>query len=61
MKRRCEHAVGAWARLCQACYNSKQKCEGAVWGTMAGPIGGPKEIEMGGKGLLAEAVRVLVR
>ena len=59
MKRQCEHAVGAQARSCQACYTSKPKCEGAVWATTVGPIGGPKQIEMGEKESLAEAVRVL--
>ena len=59
VKRQCEHPVGALARSCQACYNSKQKCEGAVWGTTVGLIGGPKETEVGEKGSLAEVVRVL--
>ena len=58
-KRRCECVVGAQAKSCQACYRSKQKCEGAVWGATAGPIGGLKKPEVDEKGLLAEAVRVL--
>ena len=58
-RRQCEHVVGARARLCQACYNSKQKCEGVVWGAMAGLIGGLKEPEADEKGSLAEAVRML--
>ena len=58
-KRRCEHIVGAQAKSCQACYHSKQRCEGAVWGAMAGPIGGPKKPEVDKKGSLAEVVRVL--
>ena len=58
-RRRCERAVGARARSCQACYNSKQKCKGAVWGATAGPIRGPRKPEADKKGSLAEAVRVL--
>ena len=58
-KRQCEHVVGARAKSCQACYHSKQKCEGVVWGVMAGPIRGPKKPEADEKALLAEAVRVL--
>ena len=38
----------------------KQKCEGAVWGALAGLIGGPREIEAEEKGSLAEVVKVLV-
>ena len=59
MKRWCERTVGAQARSCQACYTSKQKCEGAVWGATAGPRGGPKEPEADKKGSLAEVVRML--
>ena len=59
MKRWCERAVGAQARSCQACYNSKQKCEGAVWGATAGLIGGLKKPKVDEKGSLAEVVRVL--
>jgi len=58
-RRQCERAVGARARSCQACYNSKQKCEGAVWGATAGPIGGPRKPEADEKGSLAEAVKML--
>ena len=58
-KRWCERVVGAWAKSCQACYRSKQKCEGTVWGVTAGPIGGPKKPEADEKGLLAEVVSVL--
>ena len=54
-----KRVVGAQARLCQACYHSKQKCEGAVWGASAGLIEGLKETEVDEKGSLAEAVRVL--
>ena len=53
--KRCEHVVGAWARLCWACYHSKQKCEGAVWGASTGLIRGPKETKVEGKASLAKA------
>ena len=58
-KRQCERVVGAWAKSCQACYRSKQKCEGTVWGATVGPIGGLKKTEADEKASLAEVVRVL--
>ena len=48
----------AWARSCHACCNSKQKCEGAVWGATVGLIRGLKRVEVD-KGFIAEAIRVL--